>query len=118
MSATATNLIILFALIAVGWVLYKMLRIEHWQRAWVRLGRDRIGMISCAVIVLYMVIGLLHSILLPADIENGRNSSVLEWLFRGVPLEDTYSAPLVRPHSRVGICWARMHSAKTSCYKH
>ncbi len=94
MSVIWTNLFILFALITVGWVLYKMLRIEHWQRSWSRLKRDKTGMISCGVISLYMVVGLLHSILLPASTETGRNASVLEWLFSGVPVEDTYSAPL------------------------
>lgn len=94
MSATWTNLIILAIVAAVGYLLYRMLRIEHWKRSWVRLRHDSIGMISCGVICLYLIVGLLASIQLPPNETTGQSRSVLEWLFHKVPVEETYSAPL------------------------
>jgi peptide/nickel transport system permease protein len=94
MGATNSNLLILAGVVFVGFLVFKMLRVQHWQRAWARLRRDRTGMVSCGVIGLYLFIGLLASIQIPADRVTGQHPSVLDWLFRKVPTEETYSAPL------------------------
>jgi peptide/nickel transport system permease protein len=74
-------------------------RSHRWRRAWLRLRRNRVGMISLVVISLYLLAGLLDSIRLPA----GKNSSIsiLEYCFREVPREKSYSAPLA--HSSYAV---------------
>jgi peptide/nickel transport system permease protein len=94
MSATISNLLILVGVVLAGFLVSKMLRVQHWQRAWSRLRRDRIGMVSCAILCVYLVIGLLASIQMGADPVTGQHPSVLDWLFQRVPTEETYSAPL------------------------
>lgn len=68
-------------------------RNERWQRAWVRLRRDRLGMGAGAVIALYLFIGALEMIQLP-PVAGQQPGTVLGWLLRGIPEEKSYSAPL------------------------
>lgn len=66
-------------------------RNERWQRAWVRMKRDRTGLIALGVITLYLVIGALEMIRIP----NGNTTrSILDIFFAGIPKEKSYSAPL------------------------
>ncbi len=75
----------------VVWIVVHGSRSERWQRAWLRLRRDRLGVISGAVIALYLLLGALEMIQVPT----GRGSaSILGLLTSGVQSEETYSAPL------------------------
>lgn len=67
-------------------------RSERWVRAWRRLRADRIGSISGLVICVFLFVGALEMIHLPAG-PGGAGISLIDWLGRGVPLEKTYSAP-------------------------
>lgn len=80
--------VIFGALIAVG------SRNERWQRAFRRLRKDRVGIVSAVVIAIYLIIGALEAIQLPA--KDGRNVSVLGLALRHFPAEKSYSAPLAR----------------------
>ena len=68
-------------------------RNERWQRAFKRLRRDRIGLVSGAVIALYLFIGALEMIQLPIG-PGDSGTSILGWLTRNIPGEKSYSAPL------------------------
>lgn len=94
MSATISNLLILGGVVFFGFLISRMLRVQHWQRSWERLRRDKLGLVACGVICLYLFIGLLASIQVPADGVTGQHPSVLDWLFQKVPVEETYSAPM------------------------
>lgn len=66
-------------------------RNERWQRAWLRLRKDRLGMASAFVIALYLFIGAMESIQFHKH--DGSSMSVLGFVFQGIPEEKTYSAP-------------------------
>jgi peptide/nickel transport system permease protein len=68
-------------------------RNERWQRAFKRLRRDRIGIVSGIVIALYLFIGALDMIQLPIG-PGESGTSILGWLTRNIPGEKSYSAPL------------------------
>ncbi len=76
----------------VAWIVVHGARSERWQRAWLRLKRDRIGVVSGCVIGLYLLIGALEMIEVPTG--RGGSASVLSLLTRGIPSEASYSAPL------------------------
>jgi peptide/nickel transport system permease protein len=84
------SVIIGFALLV--FLLRAGMKNEQWQRAWRRLKRDRVGLISGVAILLYLLLGALEMIHIPAD--NGGTRTVLELLTSGIPSEETYSAPL------------------------
>lgn len=65
---------------------------ENWQRAWVRLKRDRAGLISLGVVCLYLFIGALETMRLPNA--EGGSHSILDLFVEHIPREKTYSAPL------------------------
>src|SRR5262245_21104068 len=75
-----------------AWFLIVGSRNEQWQRAWRRLRRDRIGVISGIVIALYLVVGSLESIQMTN--RSGEQVSILGLLTQSVPVEKSYSAPL------------------------
>ncbi len=66
-------------------------RNERWQRAWVRLKRDRTGLIALGIVLLYMGIGALEMLRIPSD---GGTRSILDVFTAGVAAEKSYSAPL------------------------
>lgn len=78
----------------VAWVVFRGARSERWQRAWLRLRRDRLGIVSGIVIAIYLLIGALETIQVPVG--GGSKETLLGLLVRGVPAEDTYSAPLAK----------------------
>lgn len=87
------------ALVAFGFALVITLlklgsRNERWQRAWRRLRKDRVGLVSGVLISLYLLIGALEMIQLPQ--QNGSSTSVLGWMVQKIPQEKSYSAPLAR----------------------
>lgn len=65
---------------------------ERWQRAWVRLKRDRTGVIALVVVCLYLLIGALEAMQIPSG--DGSTHSILDIFVAGIPREKTYSAPL------------------------
>jgi peptide/nickel transport system permease protein len=67
-------------------------RNERWQRAWVRLKRDRTGLIALGVVVLYLGIGALEMLRIPGGPADTR--SILDVFTAGVVPEESYSAPL------------------------
>ncbi len=74
-------------------------RNERWQRAWIRLKRDRTGMIAFGVILLYLLIGALEMLRIPAASTgpgsgSGATRSVLDVFFANIATENSYSAPL------------------------
>ena len=79
-----------FALL--GWILWSGSHHERWNRAWIRLRRDRVGMISMGVVGIYLFIGALETIQVPRD---GSTKSVLDLVLTDhIRSEKTYSAPL------------------------
>jgi peptide/nickel transport system permease protein len=67
-------------------------RNERWQRAWIRLKRDRTGMIALGVVALYLGLGALEMLQVPSQTRG--SVSILDLFTRGIPSEKTYSAPL------------------------
>ena len=67
-------------------------RNERWQRAWVRLKKDRTGMIAFVVVFIYLGLGALELLQIPDATAGSR--SILDVLTAGVRTERTYSAPL------------------------
>jgi len=66
-------------------------RSERWHAAWAHLRRDKLGMLSLAVILVYLGIGTLESIAVPSP-SGGR--TLLQLLTSGVPQEKSYVAPM------------------------
>lgn len=73
------------------WLVVHGSRSDRWQRAWQRLRKDRVGMISGCVIALYLFIGALEMIEFPYG--EFDTITVLGWLLQGIPNETSYSAP-------------------------
>lgn len=67
-------------------------RNESWQRAFRLLMRDKVGIAAGAVILLYLFVGALEVIRLPTGKDQW--SSVLALITRGIPAEESYSAPM------------------------
>ncbi len=88
MSVWLSNLLLLLATGAVVVLLRAYLRTERSRRAMKRFRRDRVGMICALLVVLNLGIGLLDCL------HVSRDESVLDYLFRNVPEESGYSAPL------------------------
>lgn len=65
---------------------------EQWQRAWRRLKKDRVGMISGAVIIVYLLLGAAEMIHVPYG--KGGTRTILELVTSGIATEESYSAPL------------------------
>ncbi len=66
-------------------------RSERWRSAWRRLKGDTVGLISFAVILVYLLIGTLESIAVPSA---SGSRSLLQQLTRSIPQETSYAAPL------------------------
>ncbi len=81
-----------FALLAA--LVWKGSKNERWQRAWKRLKRDRVGMISGIVIALYLGVGALEAIQIPH--REWYSVSILGRLTQRIPQEKSYSAPLAK----------------------
>ena len=99
MNALFDNLWVQNALVLAGVAVWVALlihgsRSERWRRAWLRLRKDRVGMISGCVIALYLGVGALESFQIPQS--TGPSLSVLGWMTRNVAREKSYSAPLAR----------------------
>jgi peptide/nickel transport system permease protein len=63
---------------------------ERWQRAWVRMKRDRTGLIALGVVLLYLTLGALETIRIPGGTGT---RSIVDLVTGGVALEKSYSAP-------------------------
>jgi peptide/nickel transport system permease protein len=84
------SVIVGFALLVV--LLRAGMKNEQWQRAWRRLKRDRVGLISGIVIIVYLLLGAAEMIHIP-DRKSG-TQTILQFVTSGIPVEETYSAPL------------------------
>jgi len=87
------DLLVVGGFALVFWLLRRGARNERWQRAWLRMKQDRSGLIALGVVLLYLFIGALETIRIPADGPQGTRS-ILDVFFAGVKLEKSYSAPL------------------------
>lgn len=88
------NLFILAGTILFLFACRTLTKAERWERAWKRFQKDRLGHICAGVIGLYCFIGLMDSIQLPGNSPSQRTVTLLDFLFRHVPREKSYSAPL------------------------
>src|SRR4051812_42547495 len=86
------NVWVILGLGAVVWLVVHGARSDRWQRAFLRLRRDKFGVAAGAVIALYLFIGALEMLQVPLG--HGESSSILQLLTRGVAVEKTFSAPL------------------------
>lgn len=93
-SAWIENLLVIAGFALVAWVVLSGARNERWRRAWLRLRRDRVGIIAGFMIILYLVIGGLEMIRVPVG--DGKSNSILGILTSYVPAERDYSAPLAK----------------------
>ena len=93
-SSWIENLLVIAGFSLVGWIIVSGARNERWKRAWLRLRRDRVGMAAGFVILLYLVIGGLEMIRIPA--EGGRDTTILSFLTSGIPSEHDYSSPFAK----------------------
>lgn len=94
MSPLVQNLLCLLAILAFAGITFFFVRSERWSRPRARMKRDRVGMICLAVIVLYLAVGFSNLIITSTPGSDGRPLSVLEFAFRNVPRETTFSAPM------------------------
>ena len=67
-------------------------RNERWQRAWIRLKRDRTGLIALGVICLYLLIGALEYLQIPVKNGRGGTQSILDAFTSHIRVERSYSA--------------------------
>jgi len=88
------NLIVLGGIAALLLPFLMMGRSERWQRARARFKRDRIGLVCLAVIGLYGAVGIMDAIQIPSHAGAGQAATLLDWFFRNVPQEKSYSTPL------------------------
>jgi peptide/nickel transport system permease protein len=87
------NVIILAGFSVLFWVVWSGSHHERWNRAWVRLKRDRIGVGAMVVVGIYLFIGALEALQIPK--EGGGSKSILDLVLADhVATEKTYSAPL------------------------
>jgi peptide/nickel transport system permease protein len=86
------NLWIVVALALIVGVIVHGARSERWERAWWRLRTDRLGIAAGLVIALYLFLGALEVLQIP--VQGGGSESILMRLTRGIPSEESYSAPL------------------------
>jgi peptide/nickel transport system permease protein len=85
------DLLVIAALALVFFLLRAGSRNERWQRAWVRMKRDRTGVIALGVVLLYVAIGTLEMLQIP---HGGGTRTILDFFTAGVASEKSYSAPL------------------------
>ncbi len=86
--------IVVFGFALVAALIWRGSRNERWQRAWKRLRRDKVGMISGVVIALYLAVGALEAIQIPH--REWYSVSILGWLTQSIPHETSYSAPFAK----------------------
>ncbi len=85
------NLCAILGFALLGAMVWSLSRSERWTAAWKRLRRDRIGLCSLGVILLYLVVGGLESVSVNTD-SGGR--TLLQTFTKFVPQERSYAAPL------------------------
>jgi peptide/nickel transport system permease protein len=100
MTPLLENLAVLACVALAVWIAVAFLRSERWVRPRARLLRDRVGLVSLAVIVLYCVAGLSNLVVLPIRGDDGRPLTLLDFAFRKVPSEQSYSAPLAATNEK------------------
>ncbi len=86
------NLAIFLLAASMGSAFWFVARSPRWQRATRRFRNDKVGLLSACVISVYLFIGLLDSVQIPAGPH--RDRTALDWMFHGIKRERTYSAPL------------------------
>jgi peptide/nickel transport system permease protein len=89
------NALVLGGFAALAWIIISSSRNERWARAFARLRKDKLGLISGIIICIYLLIGALDMLRLPLGPSNA-GISVMDWLTQSVPMEKSYSAPMAR----------------------
>jgi peptide/nickel transport system permease protein len=93
------NILILAGALTFLGAIWMLVRAERWERAWARFRRDRSGWIAVVILGLYGLVALIDSIQLTKNAA-GESRSVLDFCFKGVAKEKSYSAPLAtKSHS-------------------
>ena len=82
------NILLIAAVIGIVAMVHSYLSTEASQRAMIRLRRDSVGLACAALVLLYIVLGLLDCF------QVDPKTTVLDLAFQKVPHEQTYSAPL------------------------
>ncbi|MEP6668176.1 MAG: ABC transporter permease [Chthoniobacter sp.] len=85
------DLLVIGSFALVFWLLRAGARNERWQRAFVRIKRDRTGLLALVVVLLYLTVGALECLQIPD--EGGGTRSILDVLTSSVKQERSYSAP-------------------------
>lgn len=88
------NFWVVLGLGLVAFTVIRGARSDRWRRAWLRLRKDRIGLVSGLVICLYLLIGAFEMIQVPTG--GGTSASILSIFTSRVPAEESYSAPLAK----------------------
>ncbi len=86
-SPPVQNLCVLASLALIIFTFISTVRNERWERAIARLRKDKTGIASAIVIVLYLLIGALDFVRISTD------TTALDWLTSGLKREPGYSAP-------------------------
>jgi len=84
------DLLIVAAFAFVFFLLRAGARNERWRHAWVRMKRDRTGLVALAAVLLYLAVGALEMLRVPT--RDGARS-MLDTFTAGVASEKSYSAP-------------------------
>ena len=87
------NSLIALAYLLLGVFLASGARTERWNSAWARLRKDRVGLVSLGMILVYLFFGTLELVRFSTP---QANQSILELFTSGIPQEKGYSAPLAR----------------------
>src|SRR5689334_14610374 len=88
MPVSTQNVLLALGCAAIVALFWSNLQTDPSRRATKRLRRDKIGLISLVVVMIYVTVGLLDSF------QFDRQTSLLDLAFRGIPQESGYSAPL------------------------
>lgn len=91
-----SNLCVIAGTLIVVLLCRSLLRSPRWERAWARFRKDRVGQICVVLIGLYLLMGVLASIELPLQSSSRQRLTIVDYFFRSVPREKSYSAPLAR----------------------
>ena len=85
------DLLLVFGLGGIVFMLVRAARNERWHRAWTRFKNDRTGKAALVVVSVYLFTGALETLRIPTG--GGATKSVLDCVLGGIPDERSYSAP-------------------------
>ena len=87
MSEILVNLAVIGFLLLVAAIFWGLAHGQRWERSWRRFKRDRVGMVALVILSFYGLVGA-------AGLFTIGSQTVIDHLFAGVPMEQSYSAPM------------------------